>query len=95
LRGCGSIWIRDVGTGGISISARRRSNANTPSAFRDPSLVDPDNWVIDAALIARPGMDEISLDLLYDIRKNIPVFAAARQYFRDQQVLIGLACVGR
>jgi pimeloyl-ACP methyl ester carboxylesterase len=52
---------------------------------RDPSLVDPDNWVIDAALIARPGMDDVSLDLLYDIRKNVSVFAAARQYFRDQQ----------
>lgn len=54
---------------------------------RDPSLVDPDNWVIDAALIARPGMDEVSLDLLYDIRKNVPVFAAARQYFRERQPL--------
>jgi pimeloyl-ACP methyl ester carboxylesterase len=52
---------------------------------RDPSLVDPDNWVLDAALIARPGMDDVSLDLLYDIRNNVPVFAAARQYFRDQQ----------
>jgi pimeloyl-ACP methyl ester carboxylesterase len=52
---------------------------------RDPSLIDPDNWVIDAALIARPGMDEVSLDLIYDIRNNVPVFAAARQYFRDQQ----------
>ena len=51
----------------------------------DPSLIDPDNWVIDAALIARPGMDEVSLDLIYDIRNNVPVFAAARQYFRDQQ----------
>jgi hypothetical protein len=37
------------------------------------------------ALWARPGMDEVSLDLLYDIRNNVPVFAAARQYFRDQQ----------
>jgi pimeloyl-ACP methyl ester carboxylesterase len=52
---------------------------------RDPSLVDPDNWVIDAALIARPQMDEVSLDMIYDIRNNIPVFAAARQYFRERQ----------
>jgi pimeloyl-ACP methyl ester carboxylesterase len=53
--------------------------------LRDPSLVDPDNWLIDAALIARPGMDEVSLDLIYDIRKNAPIFAAARQYFRERQ----------
>jgi pimeloyl-ACP methyl ester carboxylesterase len=29
-------------------------------------------------------MDDVSLDLLYDIRNNVPVFAAARQYFREQ-----------
>jgi pimeloyl-ACP methyl ester carboxylesterase len=52
---------------------------------RDPSLIDPDNWVIDAALIARLGLDEVSLDMLYDIRNNVPVFAAARQYFRERQ----------
>jgi pimeloyl-ACP methyl ester carboxylesterase len=37
---------------------------------RDPSLIDPDNWTIDSALMARPGVDEIMLDLLYDIRNN-------------------------
>jgi pimeloyl-ACP methyl ester carboxylesterase len=51
----------------------------------DPSLVDPDNWLVDHALMARPGMDEVSLDLLYDIRNNVPVFAAAREYFREKQ----------
>jgi hypothetical protein len=33
---------------------------------QDPSLIDPDNWLIDQALIDRPGVDEIVLDLLYD-----------------------------
>jgi pimeloyl-ACP methyl ester carboxylesterase len=27
---------------------------------RDPSLIDRDNWTIDSALLARPGVDEIS-----------------------------------
>ncbi|MGC1743817.1 MAG: alpha/beta fold hydrolase [Pseudolabrys sp.] len=26
---------------------------------REPSLIDPDNWTIDSALLARPGVDEI------------------------------------
>lgn len=52
---------------------------------RDPSLVDPDSWLVDQALIARPGMDEVSLDLLHDIPSNVPVFAAAREYFRAHQ----------
>jgi pimeloyl-ACP methyl ester carboxylesterase len=51
----------------------------------DPTLVDPDNWLIDSALMARPGWEEISLDLLYDIRNNRPIFQAARAYFREQQ----------
>jgi pimeloyl-ACP methyl ester carboxylesterase len=51
----------------------------------DPSLVDPDNWLIDSALIARPGLDEIHLDMLNDIRNNVTIFAAARDYLRQNQ----------
>ena len=50
---------------------------------QDPSLVDPDNWVIDKALIDRPGVDEIMLDLLYDIRNNVPTFKAMQEFIRE------------
>ena len=49
---------------------------------RDPSLIDPDNWTIDSALLARPGVDEIMLDLLYEIRNNRQTVAGARQFFK-------------
>jgi pimeloyl-ACP methyl ester carboxylesterase len=52
---------------------------------QDPSLVDPDNWTIDTALIDRPGVGEIMLDLLYDIRRNGPTFKAMQQFLRDRQ----------
>jgi pimeloyl-ACP methyl ester carboxylesterase len=52
---------------------------------RDSSLVDPDNWVIDKALIDRPGVDEIMLDLLYDIRNNGPTFKAMQEFLRDRR----------
>jgi pimeloyl-ACP methyl ester carboxylesterase len=52
---------------------------------KDPSLVDPDNWTIDTALIDRPGVGEIMLDLLYDIRGNGPTFKAMQQFLRDRQ----------
>ncbi len=51
---------------------------------RDPSLVDPDNWVIDKALIDRPGVDEIMLDLLYDIKNNARTVEAMQQFIRDR-----------
>lgn len=49
---------------------------------RDPSLIDPDNWTIDQALTDRPGVDEIMLDLLYDIRTNVPTFSAMQEFLR-------------
>ena len=51
----------------------------------DPTRVDPDSWVIDKALIDRPGVDEIMLDLLYDIRTNAPTFEAMRQFIKDRK----------
>jgi pimeloyl-ACP methyl ester carboxylesterase len=51
----------------------------------DPSRVDPDNWVIDKALIDRPGVDEIMLDLLYDIRNNLPTLQAMQQFIKDRK----------
>ena len=58
---------------------------------REPSLIDPDNWTIDSALLARPGVDEIMLDLLYDIRNNRQTVADARQFFKAHQRRIMIA----
>jgi pimeloyl-ACP methyl ester carboxylesterase len=51
----------------------------------DPSLIDPDNWVVDKALIDRPGIDEIMLDMLYDIRNNVPTFTAMQGFLRERR----------
>jgi pimeloyl-ACP methyl ester carboxylesterase len=58
---------------------------------REPSLIDPDNWTIDSALLARPGVDEIMLDLLYDIRNNRQTVADARQFFKAHQRQVMIA----
>jgi len=55
------------------------------SGVQDPTLIDPDNWVIDKALIDRPGVDEIMLDLLYDIPNQVPVFTAMQEFLRDRR----------
>ncbi|MFF1419960.1 alpha/beta fold hydrolase [Streptomyces sp. NPDC058280] len=51
----------------------------------DPSLIDPDCWLTDQALLDRPGVDEIMLDLLYDISKQEVVFEAAKEFLRTNQ----------
>jgi pimeloyl-ACP methyl ester carboxylesterase len=51
----------------------------------DPTRIDPDSWALDAALIARPGVDEIMLDLLHDIKNNAAVFTGMQQFLTKQQ----------
>jgi len=52
----------------------------------DPTLVSPDNWVHDQALLDRPGNDEIQLSLFRDYPTNVDLYPAVHQYFRDSQV---------
>ncbi|WEO99706.1 alpha/beta hydrolase [Streptomyces sp. FXJ1.172] len=52
----------------------------------DPSLVSPDNWVHDQALLDRPGNDEIQLKLFRDYTTNVDLYPRVHQYFRDSQV---------
>ena len=41
----------------------------------DVSLVSPDTVTVDQAFLDRPGNDEIQLDLFYDYRNNLPLYA--------------------
>lgn len=51
----------------------------------DESLVSPDTWTLDQALLERPGNAEIQLDLFYDYRTNVPLYPGWHKYFRDWQ----------
>ncbi|GGS10522.1 hydrolase [Streptomyces aureoverticillatus] len=52
----------------------------------DPSLVSPDAWEHDAALMAREGQDEIQLALIGDYGSNIDLYPDFQAYFRASQV---------
>ncbi|MFD4609341.1 MULTISPECIES: alpha/beta fold hydrolase [unclassified Streptomyces] len=52
----------------------------------DPTLVSPDNWVHDQALLDRPGNDEIQLRLFRDYPSNVDLYPRVQRYFRDSQV---------
>ncbi len=51
----------------------------------DLSLVSPDGRTLDDAYLARPGRDEIQLDLLLDYASNVAAYATFQAYFRDHQ----------
>ncbi|MGW2784015.1 alpha/beta fold hydrolase [Streptomyces populi] len=52
----------------------------------DPTLVSPDAYEHDAALMARPGQGEIQLDLISDYGSNIALYPAFQEYFRTSRV---------
>lgn len=53
------------------------------NGVKDASLVSPDTWTMDQALLDRPGNAEIQLDLFYDYRTNIPLYPQWQAYFRE------------
>lgn len=55
------------------------------NGVKDVSLVSPDTWTVDQALLDRPGNAEIQLDLFYDYRTNIPLYPQWQAYFRKDK----------
>lgn len=49
----------------------------------DPSLLSPDGYELDIAYMARPGAEEIQLDLILDYRSNLVLYPAFQSYFRE------------
>jgi len=48
----------------------------------DTSLVAPESYTLDSALLARPGNDEIQLDLFLDYASNVALYPKFQNYFR-------------
>ena len=51
---------------------------------RDESLVAPEAYELDSALLARPGNDEIQLDLFLDYASNVALYPKFQEYFRTK-----------
>jgi pimeloyl-ACP methyl ester carboxylesterase len=62
----------------------------SPAAIRDvqylhgsdPQRVPPDGYTLDIAYMARPGAEEVQLDLILDYRSNVALYPTFQQYFR-------------
>jgi len=52
---------------------------------RDATLVAPEAYELDSALLARPGNDEIQLDLFLDYASNVVLYPEFQEYFRVKQ----------
>jgi len=52
----------------------------------DPTTVDPDAWEHDLALLARPGQDDVQLDLFRDYATNRALYPAVHDWLRTSGV---------
>lgn len=60
----------------------------------DETLIDPESWLHDYALISRPGNDLVQLKLFRDYATNAPLYPRLHDYFRAARVPV-LAVWGR
>ena len=51
----------------------------------DPTVVSPDGQNLDNFYLARPGADEVQLDLFGDYKSNVRLYPAFQDYFRQHQ----------
>ncbi|HEX4027177.1 MAG TPA: alpha/beta hydrolase [Rhizomicrobium sp.] len=51
----------------------------------DPGLVSPDGYSLDNFYLARPGTDEVQLDLFGDYKSNVALYPAFQSYFRTHK----------
>jgi pimeloyl-ACP methyl ester carboxylesterase len=51
----------------------------------DPTLVSPDGYGLDNYYLARPGADEIQLDLFLDYASNVALYPKFHEYFRTSK----------
>src|SRR5580704_4880545 len=60
----------------------------------DPTAVSPDGYSLDNFYLARPGQDDIQLDLFGDYKNNIRLYPTFQNYFRTHKPPL-LAAWGR
>jgi pimeloyl-ACP methyl ester carboxylesterase len=48
----------------------------------DPEAINPDNWILDQALLDRPGTQDYQVDLLEDYRTNVALYPEWQAAFR-------------
>jgi pimeloyl-ACP methyl ester carboxylesterase len=52
------------------------------SGIPNPELIKPEDYTLDAALMARPGNQDIQLDLFLDYANNVKLYPKFHEYFR-------------
>ena len=52
---------------------------------QEQTLIAPESYTLDSALLARPGNDDIQLDLFLDYASNVALYPKFQEYFRTKR----------
>jgi pimeloyl-ACP methyl ester carboxylesterase len=55
------------------------------SGHPDPALISPDNWNMDNRFMERPNAKRVQLDLFYDYRTNVELYAKWQAFLKERQ----------
>jgi pimeloyl-ACP methyl ester carboxylesterase len=64
----------------LTLEATRRQYTH---GVAEPSVVAPESYTLDAALLERPNVKEIQLDLFLDYASNVELYPTFQKYFRE------------
>ncbi|KAL3480886.1 Alpha/Beta hydrolase protein [Aspergillus californicus] len=104
--GLGEFWsqVRELWTSNNNSTVRSRLASGLLSleatkwqyeeGTQSSRVIAPESYTLDYALLQRPGNAEIQIDLFWDYRNNLPLYARFQEYFRQSQVPL-LAVWGR
>jgi pimeloyl-ACP methyl ester carboxylesterase len=70
---------RNAIRGGLTLEGMRHEYS---VGIPDASVIKPEGYTLDAALLARPGNVDIQLDLFLDYANNVKLYSQFQEYFR-------------
>ncbi len=73
---------REVIRAGLNLEGMRHEYS---VGIPDPSLIRPEGYTLDAALLSRPGNVDIQLDLFLDYANNVKLYPKFQEYFRAER----------
>ncbi len=79
------LWEKGDESGARQMLLADTTRMQYTAGARDAAALNPDAWVLDQALLDRPGSAERQMALFNDYRNNVPLYEAWQAYFRTHQ----------
>jgi pimeloyl-ACP methyl ester carboxylesterase len=79
------LWEKGDESGARRMLLAETTQMQYTAGARHPERLNPDAWVLDQAMLDRPGSAERQLALFKDYRHNVPLFDVWQAYFRQHQ----------